>query len=168
MESKIYFQNGNDITERYMLGTFGRKPIICIGVNPSIATTENLDPTIKKIQKIAGNNGYDSFIMFNLYPQRATNPDDLHRTIDRELSEKNINIIKNFINYKKYTIWLAWGSLIYKRAYLIDIVQELINSKELINCEFVCIGEVLKDGHPRHPLYVKNTEKFKSFNPTLY
>ena len=52
---------------RYILGTRGADPLICIGVNPSTAEPGNLDNTLKSVERIAAGNGYDSFIMFNVY-----------------------------------------------------------------------------------------------------
>ena len=69
---------------RYILGTKGSNPLICIGINPSTAKPDALDPTLKSVERIALNNGYDSFIMFNVYSQRATNPD---------LMEKELNCV---------------------------------------------------------------------------
>ena len=57
---------------RYLLGTRGRNPLICIGINPSTAEPDNLDNTLKSVERIAAGNGYDSFLMFNVYAQRAT------------------------------------------------------------------------------------------------
>lgn len=57
---------------RYILGTRGQKPLICVGINPSTAAPDALDPTLQSAQRIALNNGYDSFLMFNVYAQRAT------------------------------------------------------------------------------------------------
>lgn len=57
---------------RYILGTRGLKPLICVGINPSTAAPDALDPTLQSAQRIALNNGYDSFLMFNVYAQRAT------------------------------------------------------------------------------------------------
>ena len=59
---------------RYILGTRGENPLICIGINPSTAQPGDLDNTLKSVERIAKNNGYDSFIMFNVYAQRATDP----------------------------------------------------------------------------------------------
>ena len=59
---------------RYILGTRGENPLICIGINPSTAEPDCLDNTLKSVQRIAGSNGFDSFIMFNVYAQRATRP----------------------------------------------------------------------------------------------
>lgn len=55
---------------RYILGTRGQKPLICVGINPSTAAPDALDPTLQSAQRIALNNGYDSFLMFNVYAQR--------------------------------------------------------------------------------------------------
>ena len=65
---------------RYILGTRGEKPLICIGINPSTAAPDDLDNTLKSVERVALHNGYDSFIMFNVYAQRATNPDDMEQS----------------------------------------------------------------------------------------
>ena len=59
---------------RYLLGTRGKNPLICIGINPSTAKPDALDNTLKSVERIALGNGYDSFLMFNVYAQRATSP----------------------------------------------------------------------------------------------
>ena len=59
---------------RYVLGRVGRRPLVCIGINPSTAQPGALDPTLKSVERLANANGFDSWIMFNVYPQRATNP----------------------------------------------------------------------------------------------
>lgn len=74
---------------RYILGTRGKKPLICIGINPSTAAPEHLDNTLKSVERIAHFNGFDSFIMFNLYPQRATDPDDMEKTCNAYLHTEN-------------------------------------------------------------------------------
>ena len=51
---------------RYILGTKGKKPLICIGINPSTARPDALDNTLKSVERTALFNGYDSFLMFNL------------------------------------------------------------------------------------------------------
>ena len=51
---------------RYILGTRGKNPLICIGINPSTAQPGDLDNTLKSVQRIAHGNGFDRFIMFNV------------------------------------------------------------------------------------------------------
>ena len=75
---------------RYILGTRGNKPLICVGINPSTAAPDALDNTLKSVERIALRNGYDSFIMFNVYAQRATNPDDMEQTYNMRLHQENM------------------------------------------------------------------------------
>ena len=72
----IYVPN-EYVDYRYILGTRGENPLICIGINPSTAKPDDLDNTLKSVERTALFNGYDSFIMFNVYAQRATNPNDM-------------------------------------------------------------------------------------------
>lgn len=64
---------------RYVLGRVGRHPLVCIGINPSTAQPGALDPTLKSVERLANANDFDSWIMFNVYPQRATDPNDMDR-----------------------------------------------------------------------------------------
>ena len=75
---------------RYVLGTKGQNPLICIGVNPSTAQPDRLDNTLKSVERIALGNGYDSFIMFNVYPQRATRPQDMAKERGDRLHRANM------------------------------------------------------------------------------
>lgn len=51
---------------RYVLGTRGKHPLICMGINPSTAIPDRLDNTLKSVERIALANGFDSFLMFNV------------------------------------------------------------------------------------------------------
>ena len=55
---------------RYILGTRGKKPLICIGINPSTAAPEALDPTLQSVNRIALSNGYDRVGSTRLCPRR--------------------------------------------------------------------------------------------------
>ena len=39
---------------RYILGTRGKNPLICIGINPSTAKPDALDNTLKSVERISG------------------------------------------------------------------------------------------------------------------
>ena len=75
---------------RYILGTRGDHPLICIGINPSTAIPDRLDNTLKSAERIALYNGYDSFVMFNVYAQRATDPDDMEKELNPDLHRENL------------------------------------------------------------------------------
>ena len=74
--SWIYF-NTLDNKARFVLGKKGKKTLLCIGTNPSTATPSKLDNTLKTVKRFSKDLEYDSWIMLNIYPQRATNPNNL-------------------------------------------------------------------------------------------
>ena len=96
---------------RYILGTRGQKPLICIGVNPSTAEPDNLDNTLKSVERIALGNGFDSFIMFNVYAQRATVPDDMEKEMNPILHRENMKAFEYILGLcgEKPCVWAAWG-----------------------------------------------------------
>ena len=99
MQEWIYINN-EDNTSRYVLGTKGDKPVFCFGINPSTAEPDNLDPTLRSVSAISSSNGYDSWIMFNVYPKRDTVFDD----IALKVNEIHQLIKEPRINLSKFTI----------------------------------------------------------------
>lgn len=164
----IYLNNANN-TCRYVLGKSGSQPLICIGVNPSTAEPDNLDNTLKSVERIAIQNGYDGWIMLNLYPQRATNPDDMDKIYDEQSAIINFkHIEKLLLKYKGADIWAAWGTLIKKRKYLKDCLSEINRIASIYNCNWVSFGKTSKYGHPHHPLYLKKDSSKESFDINKY
>ena len=157
-----------DNSARFILGTKGERPLICFGINPSTATPQKLDNTVNTVRLQAGQNGYDSFIMLNVYPLRATNPNDLPKEHCPSLADENLTQITQLINGGTYTLWAAWGTLIGKRPYLLPMVQEIITHDSLKNCKWLSRGKITKDGHPHHPLYVKKEATFQVFDTSIY
>ena len=101
---------------RYILGTRGENPLIVIGVNPSTAAPEALDPTLASAERVAKNNGYDSFLMLNVYPQRATDPNDMERERNNFLEQQNVEAFKYLLTLSPTkNVWCAWGNLVAKR-----------------------------------------------------
>lgn len=158
------YEGTEDNSVRYILGTKGENPLICFGINPSTAEPNNLDPTANYVNILAVANGYDSFIMLNVYPQRATNPSALHQAYLPDLKAENERRIASLINSKELVLWAAWGSLIHKRPYLLTLMQSIVLLPELRNCKWVSRGNPTKGGHPHHPLYVKKDAPFTPFD----
>ena len=157
---------------RYILGTRGENPLICIGINPSTAEPDNLDNTLKSVSRIAGGNGFDSWIMFNVYAQRATRPDDMDRELNRELHEENMAafryILSNVAQGISPAIWAAWGTIIEKRPYLPGCVRDMVRIGEEYGAHWLCAGKLSAKGHPHHPLYLCKDEKTESFDIKNY
>ena len=154
---------------RYILGTRGKNPLICIGINPSTAQPGDLDNTLKSVQRIALGNGFDSFIMFNVYAQRATDPDAMERTCNLQLHKENLEAFRYVLSIgENPTVWAAWGTIIEKRDYLKDCVRDMIAAGEEVGAQWVCAGKCSKKGHPHHPLYLRKDEMIRPFDVAAY
>jgi hypothetical protein len=153
---------------RYILGTRGENPLICIGINPSTAEPDNLDNTLKSVQRIASGNGYDSFIMFNVYAQRATSPDDMDKSLNESLHRENMRAFEYVLSGVgegvRPAIWAAWGAIIEKRDYLPRCVGDMAELGKKYNARWLRAGAVSVKGHPHHPLYLRKDEKTVDFD----
>ena len=154
---------------RYILGTRGENPLICVGINPSTARPDALDNTLKSVQRIALGNGFDSFLMFNVYAQRATRPDDMEKQLNPLLHDENMEAFRYLLSIcERPTVWAAWGAIIEKRKYLPECVAEMLRISREYDARWVCAGPVSKKGHPHHPLYLRRDELIKPFDTEQY
>lgn len=135
---------------RYILGTRGKDPLICIGINPSTAAPGDLDNTLKSVSRIAAGNGYDSWIMFNVYAQRATDPDDMDTVLNERLHRENMRafeyILKNVGEGVSPAVWAAWGTIIEKRPVSQGLRPRHGAPRPRIRCEVVQRGKALRQG----------------------
>ena len=154
---------------RYILGTRGKNPLICIGINPSTAQPGDLDNTLKSVNRIALHNGFDSFIMFNVYAQRATDPDAMEKTCNLQLHKENLEAFRYVLSIsQKPAVWAAWGTIIEKRDYLKNCLRDMIAAGETYGAAWVCAGKCSKKGHPHHPLYLRKDERIRPFDVGTY
>ena len=154
---------------RYILGTRGKDPLICIGINPSTARPGDLDNTLKSVERIAVHNGFDSFIMFNVYAQRATDPDTMERACNLQLHRENMAAFRYVLSIsQKPTVWAAWGAIIEKRPYLFDCLRDMLAIGREYGADWVCAGKCSKKGHPHHPLYLRKDELVRPFDTERY
>ena len=154
---------------RYILGTRGKNPLICIGINPSTAKPDALDNTLKSVERIAHGNGFDSFIMFNVYAQRATSPDDMEKVCNQALHRENLEAFRYVLSIsEKPSVWAAWGAIIEKRNYLHDCVRDMLAAGAEFGAKWYCAGAITKKGHPHHPLYLRKDEKIRPFDVEGY
>ena len=97
MSNWIYI---NDLSNkhRFVLGENGKKILFCMGINPSYAeptTIGKIDPTIRKVKAISSSNGFDGWIMINVYPERNTIFEDLSTTGNINIHKENLKNIQN-------------------------------------------------------------------------
>ena len=165
----LYVPNRYD-EYRYILGTRGKNPVICVGINPSTAAPNQLDPTLKSAQRIALANGYDSFLMFNVYAQRATRPDDMERERNQWLHDENMKAFAYLLSIagEHPAVWAAWGAIIEKRSYLADCVREMTEIAARAGAVWYHAGPLSVKGHPHHPLYLKSHTPLEPFDTAGY
>ncbi|MGN0507786.1 MAG: DUF1643 domain-containing protein [Christensenellales bacterium] len=107
---------------------------------------------------------FDNWIMLNIYPQRATNPNNLHLQCDKNLIATNKLIIENMMNkYPNSDVLMAYGNSIKKRTYLKDCLDGIIN--ELVDSfgKHLKIIKLTKNNNPIHPLYQSDTSVLYDF-----
>lgn len=150
---------------RYVLGKPGKNNLLVIGVNPSTATPAQVDNTISKIIKISMANGYDGWIMVNLYPQRSTDPNGM--IFYPQLVKNNIEQIKAVCEkFMIKKVWCAWGDLIDifgKQSFLHDSCKEIKTLLKNLNVTLYYYDTLTKKGNPRHPSRVPYCRKFHIF-----
>ncbi len=157
---------------RYILGTRGQNPLICIGINPSTAAPNDLDNTLKSVERVAKHNGFDSFIMFNVYAQRATDPNCMDAACNAPLHTQNMAAFRYVLagcgEGVTPTVWAAWGTIIEKRPYLWDCLRDMIALGDAYGARWVTAGKRSKKGHPHHPLYLRADSAIDDFDVAAY
>ena len=136
---------------RYVLGKKGHNPLVVICMNPSAATEDYSDMTINRIIRTSIKLKRDGWIVFNLYPERATNKFELN-SFDNKVSKDNLEIIKKILVQKKINeVWGAWGNS-YNIETLILAKKELLDMLGKINVKIFYFGTLTKENNPPHPL----------------
>lgn len=161
---------------RYVLGEQldmnKQNVLICIGINPSMAMPKFLDPTLRRVQDYANKKGkYGAWYMVNVYPQRATDPNDMDKEPNMEIHRNNLIAIKNLLSeIKEADVWCAWRNIIGKRKYLHDLLFgnaergiDGIISLFSGNYHFKAYDATTK-GYPKHPLMMGEKAELRSLN----
>ena len=176
----IYENDGRKNNARFILGQVAlgkggsKKPLICFGVNASMAIPKDLDPTVKRVQNIAKQKKeFDGWIMLNLCAWRMTKFKELPKNENRYvrgLHEKNKLCINKILkSYPGTTVWVAWGGLIMERIFLqkhfLDIFEYISVDSFAWKHRGPLVGKL---GHPHHPLYLKKNAKFDDFDMKKY
>lgn len=123
------------------------KPLVVfIMLNPSTADADEDDPTIRRCMNYARSWGYGGIKVVNLFAYRATDPKELSKVIDPVGIENNKYIT---MAIKEAGIVIAaWGT---KGDYL-SRQSHLLELGLLTDMHYLGLS---KDGHPKHPLYLK-------------
>lgn len=133
-----------------------------IMLNPSTADAADDDNTIRKCMGFAKRWGMGGLRVYNLFAFRATDPEELVWSEDPTGPDNDRWIQKA---KEAGVIVCAWGST---RVHRLDV--DLRETRARAVCEMMRGGgtslKVLilnSDGHPRHPLYLKNNTLVKAW-----
>ena len=161
------YDSSADGSARFVLGTVGENPLVCFGINPSTAVPGVPDPTVKRVIRFAADNGFDSWTMLNVYPQISTDPRGMHSDHEPALKAENERRIARAIQGRP-TLLAAWGGLITSRSYLRPLLRDIVEITTAAGSQWMSLGEVTKDGHPRHPLYLSAAAPLVPFDMAEY
>jgi hypothetical protein len=128
------------------------KPIMFLMMNPSTATEDLDDPTVRKCRTYASLWGYNHLMITNVMAYRATHPKDLFDVYDPVGTDNLKSICRLLEDYKPFLV-CAWGKLHKNLSYAEDDVMRRIvdYSPHVLRLN--------KDGKPGHPLYLPNNIK---------
>ena len=122
--------------------------LFVIMLNPSTATHEEDDPTIRRCIGFAKRERCSSLVVRNLFAYRSTDPDALLE-VDDPVGPSNAHVL----NYK---VWgraiAAWGVVAPKLRAKMPALPEHLS----------CFGTT-KDGSPKHPLYLPKTAPIEAW-----
>ncbi len=132
------------------------RAIMWIGLNPSTADEEKLDPTLKRIRGFSRAWGYDRFIMANAFAYRATKPPDMLKQKDPVGPENDRILLECAAEVDKIVVvWGNDGSRFGRDRQVMDLLKK--SRKKIF-----CLGRN-DDGSPCHPLYLPGTTALEAF-----
>lgn len=124
-----------------------RPAVAFIGLNPSTATEDVDDPTVRRCIGFARSWGCGGLIMLNIFAYRSTDPKKLHRMdrracVGRKNDKHLLRIAANGV-----PLVAAWGThgALHGRH---DEVLDLLHNYQLKALR------ITKEGCPQHPLYL--------------
>lgn len=166
--NKLFCIPEGNKSKRFLIGEIGTNNILCIGINPNTADEKNMDPTSSNIKRITSENGYDGWMLANLYPKRNSKAENLEPEPDLDLISENVKVIETFILKNNITdVWIAWGNDIQKRKYFkesaIKLLEIFLNQK--IN---IYVIRVNSSGNPTHPGAYNINKFFKGVSPIKF
>jgi len=134
----------------------GDRLYLWIGLNPSTADENQLDPTLTRIRGFTQREGADGFWMGNLFGLRTPYPKEMMSAPDPVGPENDAALLEAAGQCER--IVAAWGTV----GAFQDRAQAVV--KLLAGFDLWCLGTT-KDGHPRHPLYVRADQPLVRWEP---
>jgi hypothetical protein len=118
-----------------------------IGLNPSTADENDLDPTLRRIRGFTLREGFGGFVMLNLFAFRATDPQVMRAQVDPVGPDNDRWIVD--VARRAGLVVAAWGN---HGAHL-DRERQVAALLASHGIRLLCLGRNAS-GTPKHPLYV--------------
>ncbi len=150
----------SDLMYRYALWRIWdwRLSYLLIGaLNPSTAGATENDPTIEKDIKFAKSHGFGGFIKVNAYAYRATDPKELKNIAD-PVGIQNAFAIKQACGLTDQRALICYGAGAGEQGKW--LCEQFLAEGKLLHAL-----HVTKDGHPGHPLYLKDETRMQPYTP---
>jgi hypothetical protein len=125
------------------------RSIMFVMLNPSTATEDVDDPTVRKCRSYASRWGYNHLIIGNIMAYRATDPGMLRRVSD-PIGPENHQHLRHAIGTYQPMLICAWGSLpkrlMHAETAVIALLREVAVTPYALRMN--------ASGSPGHPLYL--------------
>ena len=149
----------------------GKKSVVFIGLNPSIANSSENDKTLARIINFCSQWDYKNIYIINLFALISKSSIQLSKSNDPIGVNNDLITLKTLEFWREDSncdLWLGWGDkgefrerdrkvlkLIKKFSY---VKSKKNNSSKTV----LCLG-LSKKGNPRHPLYMSNRSILRKF-----
>lgn len=118
-----------------------------IGLNPSTADETKDDPTVRRCIGFAQRWGYGGLTMTNIFAYRSTDPHRMKEFHDPVGPGNNVSLISCAADAGVVVAaWGVHGQHKDRERFVYNMLQGFVQLK--------CLGQT-KDGHPKHPLYLR-------------
>ena len=135
------------------------KLLTFVRLNPSTADHTKDDPTIRRCLGFARREKAGGIRVVNLFGFRATDPRELENA---SYPRGDGNAAALFVAVKaadRAPIICAWGS----HRVAVDEGRSFVEwARDDLSATLMCLGKT-KEGHPRHPLYVRGDQPFEDY-----
>ena len=126
-----------------------------IGLNPSTADEQQLDPTLRRIKGFCMAHDFNCFHMLNIFAFRSTDPKIMKQESD-PTGQENDRWLTETADKCSLVVacWGAHGRHLGRSA---EVISLLSNYGKTLRC----LGKT-KDGFPAHPLYMPGDATLKA------
>lgn len=135
--------------ERWELGGQKERRVNFLMLNPSTATAETSDPTVRRCEGYAARWGFDRLIVTNLFAFRSTDPRRLRGLGRAAIGEANDAAILEAAQLAEFTV-CAWGADPATKPRGLVVAGTLLAE----GVDLRVLG-LTQDRAPRHPLYMR-------------